>query len=288
VVLRDAGGLLGDRVLLVGGDDQELRAAAIARDARDRGGGADASDAVRVLVQIGAEDPEVVRNVVADERAVLADAGGEDDRVEPAEHGGVRPDVLAYAMAEHVDREPATLVALAGALLDVAHVVADAGHAGEAALAVEQLVELGDAQAFGARDVQQRADVDVARARAHDQPFERGHPHAGLDRAPVFDRADAGPVAEVTADQRQVTHLGAEVPGRERRHVAVAGAVEAIATHAVLVGQLLVERVLLRARRQRRVEGGVEHRDVDQIREQLASGDDAGEVGRVVERGERG
>ena len=61
---------------------------------------------------------------------ILADAGGEHERIEPAErgrqHAGVKPD----AIDEVIERKRGPRI---GARLEVAHVVADAGQALQAA-----------------------------------------------------------------------------------------------------------------------------------------------------------
>ena len=49
------------------------------------------------------------------------------------------------------------------------------------------------------KPVQRR--VDIARARAHDQPFERGEPHRGVHRASVADRGHAAAVSQMQRDQ---------------------------------------------------------------------------------------
>jgi hypothetical protein len=71
------------------------------------------------------------------------------------------------------------------------------------------------------------------------------------------------------------------------RHVAVRGAVKAVAAHLVAAIELVGDGVEVRVRRQRAVEGGVEHRDLRHARAQdRRRGADALEVGRVVQRRE--
>ena len=54
---------------------------------------------------------------------MLADAGGEDHRVDRPEHGEVGADVLADAIAVDVERQLGGLVALRAERLDLAEVV---------------------------------------------------------------------------------------------------------------------------------------------------------------------
>jgi hypothetical protein len=124
-VFDQGGGVLGDRALLVGGDHEQAAAAVPGGDVEDGRGVIDLCVAVLVLVQACTEEVEPLSDPVAHRLAVLADAGGEDDRVDPAHGRRVGAYVLAHAVGEHLQREPAAFVALRGALLDVAHVVAD-------------------------------------------------------------------------------------------------------------------------------------------------------------------
>ena len=51
-----------------------------------------------------------------------------------------------------------------------------------------------------AQQLDQESRIDVTRARAHHQAFERRHPHAGLDAATVLDGGDARAIAEMARD----------------------------------------------------------------------------------------
>ncbi|MNZ77008.1 hypothetical protein D3C78_955310 [compost metagenome] len=66
----------------------------------------------------------------------------------------------------------------------------------------------------------------------------------------------------------------------------MAGAVEAVAAHAVFLVQEVRHGVAVGAIRHALVEGGVEDADLRQGREQVHGGVDAAQVGRVVQRGE--
>ena len=70
------------------------------------------------------------------------------------------------------------------------------------------------------------------------------------------------------------------------RHVAVAGAVEAVSAHAVLLVEAVGEGVHIRFGRHGLMESGVEHTHLLDAGENLLHGLDAGDVGRIVERSE--
>ena len=132
--------------------------------------------------------------------------------------------------------------------------------------------------------VQQHRGVDVAGAGAHHEALERGHPHARLDRAAARHGARGGPVAEVQHDHAEVLDGALEELGRRARHEPVRGAVESVAAHPVLRGELPIDRVRVRRGRQRLVEGRVEHRDMRHVGERPLGRHDAGEVRGVVQR----
>ena len=81
--------------------------------------------------------------------------------------------------------------------------------------------------------------------------------------------------------------IGAQQFGGSRRHIAVAGAVEAVAAETVLAVEFARHGVGVGVLGHGLVEGGVEYADIGQIRENGLRGADAGEVGRVVQRCQR-
>jgi hypothetical protein len=129
--------------------------------------------------------------------------------------------------------------------------------------------------------VQEHARVEVAGARPHHQSLERRHSHAGLDAAAVFDGRDARSIAEVARDDAQLLRGPAQELRGGAQHVCVADAVEPVAADAPAIAQRARQRVVARARWQRRVEGGVEHRHVRQ-REARAGGAQRGQCRRIV------
>ena len=74
--------------------------------------------------------------------AALADAAGEDQDVQSAHRGHIGADVLAHPVAEGLERQQGAVVARVRRLFDFAHVVRDARDPQQAALRVEQLVDL--------------------------------------------------------------------------------------------------------------------------------------------------
>src|SRR6185436_7721027 len=113
-----------------------------------------------------------------------------------AHRRGIGPDVLADAMREHGDGEAAAVVALCGAPLDVAQIVADAGEPEKPALAVETLVDARVIPA-GGEEREDHSGIDVSRARPHHEAFERRHAHARLGGVTELAGACARAVAEV-------------------------------------------------------------------------------------------
>ena len=82
-----------------------------------------------------------------------------------------------------------------------AHVAADAGDSEQAGAVIDQLFEHLRIELPFAHQIDQNAGVEIAAARAHDDPAGRGQAHAGVDRPARFDRGDAGAIAEMGDDQ---------------------------------------------------------------------------------------
>src|SRR3546814_4647606 len=75
---------------------------------------------------------------ISDFGGMLADTGGEDERVQPAERGDQRTEFAADAVDEQVDGPGGMGIV---AREQVAHVVTDARDAIEAAVAIEQVAD---------------------------------------------------------------------------------------------------------------------------------------------------
>ncbi len=128
--------------------------------------------------------------------------------------------------------------------------------------------------------------IDVAAARAHHQAFQGREAHGGVDGPAVLDGRDRGAVAEVAGDDVRVLGEALEQLHGARGHVAVAGAVEAVAADLVLLVQLVGQAVQVGGRGHGLVERGVEDGHLLHVREHRLRLADADEVGRVVQGGQ--
>ena len=94
---------------------------------------------VGVGVELAAEPGELLGDARAHRGRVFADTGREHEGIEPAERRGQQARMESDAIGEVVEREACPRV---GACLKLAHVVADARKALQAALGVEQILDL--------------------------------------------------------------------------------------------------------------------------------------------------
>lgn len=282
----DIVGLLGDAALLVGVDDEHLDLGAGRVDLD--GARAHHGDGVLGLVQLNAEQLEVGTDALADHGGRLADARREDDSVRgAAELEQVGAEVLAHPVGVDVHGEVGHgVVVVADAVLDDADVALSAD-AEQAALLVEHLVDLCDrhVELCGEKVVDGR--VDVSAARAHDESLERRESHGGVDALSVADGGHAGSVAEVAGDNGRVLDVLAEDPGGLVEHELVAGAVEAVAAHAMVLVERVGHAVGEGLGGHGGVEGRVEDGDLGHVLAKYLGGHvDAEQVARVVQRGE--
>ncbi len=216
---------------------------------------------------------------------VLADAGGEDDGVDGAEHGVVGADVLADPVAVHVERERRPHVTGRAETHHLAEVVLP-GQPLQPGLAVERAVDVLERPAERAVQVHVYRGVEVPRTRPHHQALQRRQPHRRVHRGPTAYGGRGRTVAEVQHDHVHVLDATTERPRRLARDVRVRGAVEPVPADVVLLAPGPRDGVRVRDLRDRVVEGGVEDHHLRQVREQLAGHLDALEVGRVVQRRE--
>ncbi len=184
-------GVPRDHQLLVGRDHPGLDLGAGAADHRPARG-------VGLGVEVEAEPGEIATDPFTDDRRMLADAGGEDDAVDAAHGSGQRPGLAGDAIDEIVDGQ-CRRGCLAGQ--QVAHVVADARQALEAAFVVEEALEPGGVPALGLHQIEQHAGVDLAGAGAHRQAVDGGEAHRAVDAAAGQQRAHAGAAAEMRHDR---------------------------------------------------------------------------------------
>ena len=89
-----------------------------------------------------AEETQTLQDKATDERAVLPDTTGEDQRVEPFQASDQSGDRLGQPVHENIERELGPLISGRGRGLDGTHVVADTGQRLQAALRVQDVGKL--------------------------------------------------------------------------------------------------------------------------------------------------
>src|SRR5919112_3908960 len=216
---------------------------------------------------------------------VLADATAEDDGVGAAEHVEVGTDVLAYPIAEHLEREGGAVIAARLGVEEFSHVPGDPGDAEEARTFVEPSLDLLGVHVLPAREKPDERGIHVPRTCPHHQSFERGETHRGVDRAAAGDGRGRATVSELQRDQPGVPDGGGGEGSVTLDHTSVGRAVEPEAPNAVLLGHLFGDRIEGGTLRHRAVERRVEdghHRYVRVGR--LGGGQDRLERRPVVER----
>ena len=240
---------------------------------------------VRRLVEPDAEGAEPSDDPRPHLGGVLADSARHDDRVGPADDGVVAADVERVAVGEHLERELGHAVALRG-LRAYVPAVARPGEREQARLPVQQGIRLRGGEVPGLHDGEYGGGVDVAAARAHDQPGERREPHRGVHDLPVADCRERRAVAEVARDEVHPAERLLQPLRGGVRHELVARAVEAVLADAHLLVELRGYRVEGRAVRHRLVEGRIKHAHVGNTLEYLRARLDAAEVGGHVQGAE--
>src|SRR4051794_19168948 len=121
--------MTGDHQFLVGRDYP-------GRDSAGGGGDPRGPALVCLGVELETQPSGGVTNAAADLGGVLANASGEDQSVDSAEHGGEGADLLGSAIHEIVDSQAGSG---GGASEEIAHIVADAGNPEQTGLFVEDL-----------------------------------------------------------------------------------------------------------------------------------------------------
>ena len=107
-------------------------------------------------------------------------------------------------------------------------------------------------------EMQNGGRIDVSAACPHDQTFLRREAHRGVDRPPVFDRADGTPVAQMAGDHLVVRGRLALKFRELAGHISMRDSVEAV-TADLLLGQILIRQPIgVSPGRQCLVEGRIE------------------------------
>ena len=239
------------------------------------------------FVDLVAENLEVVHRHLADELAVLADTTGEHEGVNTRKSHGDAADFTGEPVGECFESNLGSHVAFACGLRQGAHVVRKTGEAEQARFLVYKLVEAVDVVAVFLADEEEDGRVDGTRAGTHDQAFERSETHGGVGALAVQNGGAAGAVAEVSGNEAGFFGLLAKDTAGFGSHKTVAGAVGAVTADAIFFIELVGDAVEVGLARHGLVEGGVEHGDLRERREELGGAFHAGSVCGFVERGKQ-
>jgi hypothetical protein len=283
-LLHQRFGVEGDKQFFVCCNDDSLRRAIL----RDEVVGFLAALEVAFFINLVAEELEVVESLLANVETVFADAARENDSVDARESHGKTTDFTSEAVAENVESDLGALVAFACGLRECAHVVREAGEAEQAGFLVHQVVELVDGAVFFAVllcDVEEDGRVEATGTCTHDKAFERCKAHGGIDALAIQNSGAARTVTEVSRDKAGFFGLGAENLASFGSYKAVACAVGAVTTDAVLFVELVRDTVEVSLLWHGLVECSVEHGDLRKTREELGGAFHAGCVCGFVERG---
>ena len=118
-----------------------------------------------------------------------------------ADGSRVGANIFFDAVAVHFEGEGRSRIAFVGCLFDRAHVVGQTRDTEHAALFVEQVVDLCDGHVFDTGEKSDDGGVDIAASGAHDEPFQGGKPHGGIDGFAVLDGRHARAVSEMRGDE---------------------------------------------------------------------------------------
>ena len=237
---------------------------------------------IRGRIEHDAEPGQLLGNAGADRGRVLADPRGEHESVEALQRRRQHAGIEADPVDEVVDRERRTRV---GAGFELAHVVADAGQALQAAVAVKEILHVRCRHALFRDEIEHDAGIELARPRSHRKPVERREAHRALDALSALDRAHRGAAAEMGDD-----HASARDVRRDLRQalgdIFVGQAVEAVAPDAFGM-ELVRDRVMVGERIVVAMEGGIEAGDLRQCREIAQQRPDRRQVVRLMQRRQR-
>ena len=282
-LLHQCFGVEGDEQLFVRCNNHRGRGAVLANDVA----GFLAVLLVAGFVDLVAENLEVVHRHLADKLAVLADAAGEHQGVDARECHGDAADFAGEPVGERFEGNLCAHMAFACGLRQGAHVVRKSGEAEQARFLVHELVEAVDVVAVFFADEEEDGRVEAAGAGAHDEALERSEAHGGINALAVQDGRAAGTVTEVGRDEADFFGLLAQNLGGLAGHEAVARTVCAVTADLVFFVELVGDAVEVGLARHGLVEGGVEHGDLREAREELGGAFHAGGVCGFVQRGEQ-
>ena len=284
MLLHQCFGVERNQQFFVGGDDHRGRRAVLADDVA----GVLAVVLVAGVVNLVAEQGEVFHHGLADHAAVLADTAGEHERVDARECHGDAADFAGQLVAEGFESDLGAEMAFACSLRQSTHVVAEAREAEQTGFLVDELVEAVDIVTVLLADEEEDCRVEATGAGTHDKAVQRGEAHGGVGAFAVQNGGAAGTVTEVSGNEAAVFRILAQNLGGFGSHEAVAGAVETVTANGILFVEGIRNAVEVSLARHGLVEGGVEHGDLRERREELGGAFHTGCVSRFVERGKQG
>ena len=142
----------------------------------------------------------------ADRGGMGADARGEDQGVQPAQHRRQGPQVLPRQVAVKLDRLGGMGV-FRLAREQIADIRTAAGDADQPGTLVHQVVDRGGRAPLFHQQVDKHAGIEVSAPRAHHQAAGGRESHRGIDADTAADGRHAGAVAQVGDDQPAVGRL---------------------------------------------------------------------------------
>ena len=108
-----------------------------------------------------------------------------------------------------VIRQPCVFIALINVLAQRTEVI-DARDALDTGLLVEQLIDVVDAHARLAHQVEDDAWVDITGTRTHGETSQRGKAHRGIDGTAIADGRRRGAIAQVQRDLVRVLRIAVQ------------------------------------------------------------------------------
>src|SRR5579883_2431298 len=113
-----------------------------------------------------AEGLQALADAVANDGVMLADAAGENELIDPAENSDKSGDGFLSGKTKHADGKARP--GFIHRAMKLAHVAGDAGNTEQAGLIVEKLLELSGVLRPVAKQMENRAGVEIAGTRAHE------------------------------------------------------------------------------------------------------------------------
>ncbi|EKD39414.1 MAG: cAMP-binding protein [uncultured bacterium] len=217
---------------------------------------------------------------------VLADAGGEDNRVHPAENRHEGADIFFIPVGLHRKGKLGPLVAGRDCLVNVAHIVQSA-QSFQTGLLVQQPIDGLDVHIAVAGEKGMDRRIDVTAPGSHHQPLKRRETQAGIDAFAVFHRRHRTAVAEMNGDRIEGIQRLAHEPRALGCHIFMGSPVKTVPADALLFIQFARDGVVIGVGRDGLVEGGVEDCYLRHPDEKLLRHPNAVDIRRVVERGKR-